>query len=108
MYRISPDDKPKAPRKRPVGKSPLKSNGRIIKLQVEGEVEEGANPDDRGTTGSPGLSENPGTLVTPDQRHVTAQPDTSTSPLNKGVPEKEPFKPKIPRATPYLCVGFGR
>ena len=97
MNRISPDDKPKAPRLRPFGKSPLKSTGRIIKSTVA-EEEEGANPDDRSTTGNPGLNENLGTPVTPDQRHVTAPPDTFTSPLNKGVSEKGQSKPKMTRA----------
>ena len=94
MNRISPDDKPKAPRLRPFGKSPLKSTGRIIKSTVA-EEEEAANPDDRSTTGNPGLNENLGTLVAPDQRDVTAPPD-STSPLKKRVLYRS--KPKIPRA----------
>ena len=100
MHRISPDDKPKAQRKRPVGKSPLKSNSRIIKSQVEGEIEEGANPDDRSITGNPDLNENLGTPIRPDQSVVTAPPN-STLPLKKIVPEegKEPSKPKKPRAT---------
>ena len=84
MNRISPDDKPKAPRLRPFGKSPLKSTGRIIKSQVGGK-EEGANPDDRSTTGNPGLNENLGTLVTPDQRSRVTTPPDSTSPLKKRV-----------------------
>ena len=90
MHCISPD-KPKAPRMRPIGKSPLKSgsndHGRLIKLQIEGEIEKGASPDNRSTTGSLGLNENPGTLVTPDHRHVNAPPDTFTSPLKKRVPK---------------------
>ena len=104
MNRIKPDGKSKAPRLRPFGKSPLKPTGRLIKSQVEGK-EEGANSDDRSITGSPGLNENPGTLVSPDQRDVTAPPKNSTSPLKKIVLEKrakEPSKPKIPRATRLL------
>ena len=102
----SPDkhlDKFKTPRKRPVARSPAKflSLDRGKLPQVEGEIEEGANPDDRSTTGSPGLNENLGTLVPPDQRDVTAPPETSTSPLKKRVLKREPSKPKIPSASGY-------
>ena len=109
MNRISPSpdknlDRSKTPRRRPVARSPAKfrslDRGRLP--QVEGEIEEGANSDDRSTTGSPGLNENLGTLVPPDQRDVTAPPETSTSPLKKRVPKKEPSKPKIPSATIFL------
>ena len=104
MNRISPD-KPPTPRMRPIGKSPRKSglndHSRLIKSQVEGEVEEGANLDNRSTTGSLGLNENPGTLVTPDQRHVAAQLDAFTSPLKKKFPKKEPANKKMPSATGY-------
>ena len=94
MNRISPHGNANAPRLRPFRMSPRKPNGRINKSQVGGK-EDGANPDYRSTTGKTGLNENLGTPVTPDQRHVTAPPDTSTSPLNKGVLEKGRSKPKI-------------
>ena len=73
MNRIPPDGKSKAPRPRPFWKPPRKPTGRIIKSQVE-RKEEGANSDDRSTTGSPGLNENLGTPVRPDQVDVTASP----------------------------------
>ena len=102
MNRISPYGNANAPRLRPFQMSPRKPTGRIIKSQVEGK-EEGANSDDRSTTGSPGLNENLGTLVSPDQRDVTAQPETSTSPLRRRVLKKEPSKPtKIPSASDFL------
>ena len=104
MHRVSlsPNKKLLTPRKqmRPM-KSPLKSQrnpglGRIIKSQVGGEIEEEANPGNRSTTGSPDLNENPGTLVEPDQPHVTVPPETSTSTLKKEPPKMpsvtEPFK----------------
>ena len=84
MNRISPHGKP-TPRLRPVKMSPRKPNGRLIKSKVGGTNKEEANSDNRSTTGDPGLNENLGTIVTPDQRHVTAPPDTSTSPLKKRV-----------------------
>ena len=109
MNRISPDDKPKAPRLRPFGKSPLKSTGRIIKSQVGGK-EEGANSDDRSTTGSPGLNENLGKLIQPDQPDVTAPPD-STSPLKKRVLSRSNSKrPKTPgshRPKTASAIGYG-
>ena len=101
MNRIPPDGKSKAPRPRPFWKPPRKPTGRIIKSQVE-RKEEGANSDDRSTTGSPSLNEKSGTLVPSDQRdvsapptklHLTAEEDSSRKRA------KELFKPKIPRAT---------
>ena len=95
----------KAPRPRPFWKPPRKPTGRIIKSQVEGK-EEGANPDDRSTTGSPGLNEKTGTLVPSDQRdvsapptklHLTAEEDSSRKRA------KELFKPKKQLAT-FLVV----
>ena len=113
MNRISPYGNANAPRLRPFQMSPRKPTGRIIKSQVGGK-EEGANPDDRSTTGNPGLNENLGTPVTPDQRYVTAPPDTSTSPLSKGVSEKGQSKPKIigrvkgpPRPKTASAIGYG-
>ena len=85
MNRISPYGKPTTPRLRPAKMSPRKPNGRLIKSKVGGTSKEEANSDNRSTTGDPGLNENLGTLVTPDQCHVTAPPDTSTSPLKKRV-----------------------
>ena len=79
---------------RPIKKSPLKSPrnpglSRIIIPQVGGEIEEGANLDNRSTTGSLGLNENPGTVMSSDQLHVTVPPETSTLLLEKRVPLKE-------------------
>ena len=85
MNRISPHGKPTTPRLRPVKTPPCKPNGRLIKSQVGGTNKEEANSDNRSTTGDPGLNENLGTLVTPEQRYVTAPPDTSTSPLKTRV-----------------------
>ena len=101
MNRIPTDGKSKAPRPRPFWKPPRKPTGRIIKSQVEGK-EEGANSDNRSTTGSPSLNEKTVTLVSSDQRdvsapptklHLTAEEDSSTTRA------KEPSKPKKPRAT---------
>ena len=100
MNQITPDGKQNAPRLRPLRKTPLKSNGRLDKSQVEGKVAE-ANPDLRSITGSRSLNEI-GTPVGLDQLDVTAPPD-SPSPLKKIVPKegKEPSKPKKPSATGY-------
>ena len=100
MNQITPDGK-LTPRLRPRKKTPLKSNGRIDKSQVEGKVE-GANPDDRSITGNLGLNEI-GTPTRPDQSGVTAPPN-STSPLKKIVPKEgeEPSKPKK-----SLAIGYG-
>ena len=98
MNQITPDGKLSAPRLRPRKRTPLKSNGRIDKSQVERKVEE-ANPDLRSITGNLSLNEI-GTPVRVDQPDVTAPP-YSTSPLKKIVPKKgeEPSKPKKPSAT---------
>ena len=106
MNRISPHGKPTTPRLRPVKMPPCKPNGRVIKSQVGGTNKEEANSDNRSTTGDPGLNENLGTIVTPDQRHVTAPPDTSTSPLKIRVPSRSGQKGSHRPATASVSKYF--